>query len=521
MTTVRILVMGEHRSQKVEEFLGVRQRVRRGYPDGLLEVRDAGLRVGRRAAHDGHADAPLRQELLASPGGGEVARAEDHGVDVRHQGPIVEEAVDLVVPHDPVAEFHDDDVHVLHLGDDGPGDAGDVLGVDGRRDAAIEEAQRLDGAGDLHAQGILEAGDPGDLGPADLQALPRKPLDQLLGRRGLADMHAGTAHQDDGLGLGQHVDLGERDFLQVPLGDAQDLDLDGLAQVLVPPDKAPDDAAEIEDVQLVAGRQPVGRVAHEAAEGLTAAQNAGDDVAFLDGHPAAVRNLQVGVERVLGQGPHDDELAGFDRGLAEGLDRIGLMERRGRRRHVLDPDLHGWPLNSWAALWETSCGAVAPGEVFAWTEASGVKRSNTSLSNSSLNFRRSASFIFAGDRSFSAQCLISRAMTPCASRKGMPFLARYSARSVASIWGSLAMASMRSFRTVMPSIARWMARRDRRAVSAAPKTGGLVSCRSRLYPIGCALSVVRRLTRWLVTVPALPRTSSIISGFFFWGMIDE
>src|SRR5579859_7900344 len=472
--------MGEHRAEEVEELLGIGERVGGGDADRLLQVGDAGLRVGRRAADDRDRDAPLGEDLLTSPGGREVARAEDDGVDVGHEGTVVEEPVDLVVSHDPVAELHEDEVHVRHLGDDRPRNAGDVVGVHRRGDAAIEEAQGLGGSGALHADRVLQAGDAGDLGAADLEALPRQALDEFLGHRGLADVHAGAAHEDDGFRLGQNVDLRQGALPQVPPGDAQHLHLDGFAQVLVAAHEAADDAAEVEDVELVAGREPVGGVADEAPERLAAAEDARDDVALFDGHAVAVRSLQLRIERVFGQGADDDELARLARGLAEHLDGIRQLERIRRGGDEVDLDLHGCPLSSWDARWDTSCGAVAPGEVLAWTEALGVRRSKTSLSKSSLNFRRSANFIFTGERSSSAQCLMRRATAPWASRKGMPFLARYSARSVASIWGSLAISSIRSSRTFMPSMARWMARIDSRAVSAAPKTGGLVSWRSRL-----------------------------------------
>src|SRR6185295_2498879 len=248
----------------------------------------------------------------------------------------------------------------------------------------------------------------------------------------------------DRLGLGQHVHPGQRALPQVLLRDAEHLDLDGLAQVLVSAHVAPDDAAEIQDVELVARVEAVGRVAHEAAQRLAAAEDARDDVALLQGDPLAGRGLELGVERVLGEGADDDQLARLDRGLAVDLHRVGHLERRGGRREMLHFDLHSGSFNNSPVRLTTSAGAVPPGDVLPFTDAFGVRRSNKSLSKISEKFRSSVIFIFAGERSFSAQCFMRRATTPWASRKGIPFLARYSAMSVAIIWGSLAMASMRS-----------------------------------------------------------------------------
>src|SRR6185369_10373677 len=328
--------------------------------------------------------------------------------------------------------------------------------------AAVEEAERLGRAGVLHPDRVLEARDAGDLRAADLHALPRKTLDELLGGRGLADVHARAADEDDGLRLGEDVDLGKGDLLEVPLRDAEHLDLDGLAQVLVAAHVPADDAAEVEDVELVARGEPVGGVAHEAAERLAAAQDARDDVALLHGDPVAGGRLELGIERVLGQGADDDQLACLDGGLAVDLDRVRQLEGRGRRRDVFDFDLHSGSFNNSPVRWMTSAGAVPPGDVLLLTDAFGVSRSNRSLSKLSENFRSSVTFIFAGERSFSAQCFISRATTPWASRNGMPFFARYSAMSVAIICGSLAWSSIRSARTFMPSTASRMARSESR-----------------------------------------------------------
>src|SRR6185503_18973934 len=126
--------------------------------------------------------------------------------------------------------------------------------------------------------------------------------------------------------------------------------------------------------------------------------------------------LEFGVERVLGQGADDDQLARLDGGLAMDLDRIHQLEGGGRRRDVFDFDLHSGSFNNSPVRWTTSAGAVPPGDVLLLTEAFGVSRSKTSLSKLSENFRSSVSFILAGERSFSAQCFMSRATTPWASR---------------------------------------------------------------------------------------------------------
>ena len=49
----------------------------------------------------------------------------------------------------------------------------------------------------------------------------------------------------------------------------------------------------------------------------------------------------------------------------------------------------------------------------------------------------------------------------------------------------------------------------------------LSSCISLLYASGRPFSIVSSVTRSPYTRPVLPRTSSAISGFFFWGIIDE
>ena len=56
-------------------------------------------------------------------------------------------------------------------------------------------------------------------------------------------------------------------------------------------------------------------------------------------------------------------------------------------------------------------------------------------------------------------------------------------------------------------------------VSAASNRASLSSCISLLYVRGNPLNVVRSAMRWPYTLPVLPRMSSGISGFFFWGII--
>ena len=49
----------------------------------------------------------------------------------------------------------------------------------------------------------------------------------------------------------------------------------------------------------------------------------------------------------------------------------------------------------------------------------------------------------------------------------------------------------------------------------------LSSCISLLYASGKPLSIVNKEIKLPNTLPLFPRTSSAISGFFFWGIIDE
>ena len=59
---------------------------------------------------------------------------------------------------------------------------------------------------------------------------------------------------------------------------------------------------------------------------------------------------------------------------------------------------------------------------------------------------------------------------------------------------------------------------DPMIVSSASNTASLSSCRSLLYPLGRPFIVVRKPVSRPIARPALPRTSSIGSGFFFCGI---
>ena len=58
-------------------------------------------------------------------------------------------------------------------------------------------------------------------------------------------------------------------------------------------------------------------------------------------------------------------------------------------------------------------------------------------------------------------------------------------------------------------------------VSNASKIASLSSCISLLYARGKPFIIVRRVVKSPNTLPDLPRINSVISGFFFWGIMDE
>ena len=58
------------------------------------------------------------------------------------------------------------------------------------------------------------------------------------------------------------------------------------------------------------------------------------------------------------------------------------------------------------------------------------------------------------------------------------------------------------------------------SVSTVSNSGSLSSWLSLLYVSGCAFISTSSATRWPITRPLLPRTSSGTSGFFFCGMIE-
>ena len=80
---------------------------------------------------------------------------------------------------------------------------------------------------------------------------------------------------------------------------------------------------------------------------------------------------------------------------------------------------------------------------------------------------------------------------------------------------------MLSFSTRMVSSMGVKVSRHSFTLSTASKIASLSSCMSLLYASGRPFIMVSRVWRSPYTLAVLPRISSVISGFFFWGMIDE
>ena len=107
--------------------------------------------------------------------------------------------------------------------------------------------------------------------------------------------------------------------------------------------------------------------------------------------------------------------------------------------------------------------------------------------------------------------------------EGQPELAheRVSELSVAVEPPAAATAAIRSAWNCAVPTAPARTRTDRRVSSTPRQSWGLSSCRSRLYACGNPFTIPSAAASAPATVDALARTSSIVSGFFFCGMIEE
>ena len=241
-------------------------------------------------------------------------------------------------------------------------------------------------------------------------------------------------------------------------------------------------------MELVAGGDPVGRVADEAAQRLAAAEDARDDVALLRPRTRlagrAARARDRAGSRV--EGPDHDHLARLDvAACAWTSTRVRqLQRRRWPRRNGADVRSScGPPSTTHRTGSTTSAGAVPPGDVLPSTEASGSGASNDvlveGLRDTSGAPRASASRETAR-RPRSAS--MSRAITPWASRNGIALRREILRRGRSPAWTGRSPGRASRSRPDLHAVDGQPASRrsESRAVSAASKTGGLVSWRSRL-----------------------------------------
>ena len=178
------------------------------------------------------------------------------------------------------------------------------------------------------------------------------------------------------------------------------------------------------------------------------------------------------------------------------------------------------------ALRAACCAAPSCAATDAAPAPPGVSRRPTDApgsSSTSASGPRSGSVITSSS-SPTPRSTDSRTMFPtraCASRNGTPRSTSHSARSTAADAGASAAACMRAGTSSAVSSSPRIAESARRFWSSASNNGSLSSCRSRLYASGRPFSVARNPVRLPISRPALPRASSAMSGFFFWGSIDD
>ena len=165
----------------------------------------------------------------------------------------------------------------------------------------------------------------------------------------------------------------------------------------------------------------------------------------------------------------------------------------------------------------TAAGPAPPGVVRWRTDTPGTSSSAARVPSRGSAITRSASGVpSSSDRRTSAPTIA------CASRNGTPSRTRYSARSVAAAYGESAARAhpvrrgTRACGTGRPSH-RGPGAPCRARRTAAPCPPGGHGCR-RAAGTSC---VARKPVRSPMSRPALPRASSAMSGFFFWGSIDE
>ena len=176
--------------------------------------------------------------------------------------------------------------------------------------ASIREVQGHLGAVVTHGQGIAHERHACELAGPHAVAGAAQLAHGGAGGGGLASVHAGARHVDDGaVGHearaleGAHADVGGLARPGLELGEDQDLaqhfHVEGLAHVRVVRQALADDAAHIQEVHDVAGLERGGHDALVALEGIAMAQGAHEDVPVMEGAHAPMRILQLVVGGLL------------------------------------------------------------------------------------------------------------------------------------------------------------------------------------------------------------------------------
>ena len=193
----------------------------------------------------------------------------------------------------------------------------------------------------FHVEGVPEGGDPGELHGTELQVpFLIQPGDDLAGRPGLPGSHAGSRHDDQRELAGEMIrrrdgTLGDVHHLAVAVAQAQDLDPQRMAEVLVGGGGDPNDTAHVEHVEHVAGVDPVGAVADESLEGPAGAQRADDDVVLGNVGQPAGDQLQLVVDPFLLERFHHDDVARARRAALDDVELTVDHVATGRRRDLV------------------------------------------------------------------------------------------------------------------------------------------------------------------------------------------
>src|SRR5204863_7092429 len=131
----------------------------------------------------------------------------------------------------------------------------------------IQKTRGGDGAVIAHVERVSQTGYAGKFCRGDAHSVARPLLDQFRGSISLAAVHAGAGNQHERSGLAQRLPRFESTVADVSNGSvfiarkADDFEFDGIAQTGVMTGAVTDNAAHIQQMKLIAGREICGHIA--------------------------------------------------------------------------------------------------------------------------------------------------------------------------------------------------------------------------------------------------------------------